>query len=409
MTEVVDVAIIGSGPAGLAAAVMLRRRGLRKVVVLEREAEAGGVPRHCAHPPYGFLEFGRIMTGPAYAKRLVRLAQAEGAEIRTLATVIAVRPEGVLDVMMPSGRQSLTARRVLIATGIRETPRSARLLSGDRPIGVINTGALQAALHLQHLVPFHRPLIVGTELVSLSAIATCRTHGIRPVAVIEGNARPTARWPLTVLPKLLGIPLHLKTEVSAIHGLGRVEGVTVAGPNGSNPRDIACDGVLLTGQFVPEASLIRASHLVLDPASQGPAIDQFGRCSDPCFFAAGNILRAVETAGWSFREGKRIAGFIADDLAGQLPPPAPTTAIRAGQGIKLVVPQRLSETGPRRPRGCLQLRVAAAVRGRLRLRAGDQILWEQPVAALPERRLLIPLDKVATPATAEDWLVEVLP
>jgi thioredoxin reductase len=391
MPETVDIAIIGSGPAGLSAAIALRQGGIHQVVVLERESEAGGVPRHCAHPPYGLREFGRIMTGPAYARRLVEQARAAGVQIRCLQSVTRLLPDGLLEIAIPDGRQQIQARRVLVATGVRETPRSARLLSGDRPLGVLNTGALQAYINLHRLIPFHHPVILGTELVSLSAIATCRTHGIWPAAVIEANNRPTARFPLTLLPRLLGIPLLLGREIQAIHGTARVEAVTVRRAGDGVVRDIVCDGVLLTGQFLPEASLIRASHLALDPASQGPAIDQFGRCSDPAYFAAGNILRAVETAGWSFREGRRIALCLLADLAGRLPAPAPRLEVEAGTGVKLVVPQRLAAPDDRLGKQGLELRAAHAVSGRLRLRHGDRTLFERPISALPERRILIPL------------------
>ncbi|MCB8881759.1 FAD-dependent oxidoreductase [Acidisoma cellulosilytica] len=387
----IDVAIIGSGPAGLSAAIALRKRGLRQVVVLERDSEAGGVPRHCAHPPYGLREFGRIMTGPSYAQRLADDARAIGVQIRLLHSVTQLLPDGVLEIATPNGRQRLQAKRVLIATGVRETPRSARLLSGDRPLGVLNTGALQAYIALQGLIPFRRPVILGSELVSLSAIATCRSHGIRPAAVIETNARPTARFPLTLLPRLLGIPVFLGCAVTAIHGTDRVEAVTLQSTDGGTTRDIACDGVLLTGRFLPEASLIRASHLTLDPATQGPAIDQFGRCSDPRYFAAGNILRAVETAGWSFREGQRIAHCLAADLEGRLPSASASLEIRAGDNLKLVLPQRLTSPSKALGKQTLELRVAQGVTGRLRLRHGDVTLYERPLTALPERRILIPI------------------
>jgi thioredoxin reductase len=407
MDEDVDVAIIGSGPAGIAAALALRARGVGRVLVLEREAEPGGVPRHCAHPPYGLREFGRIMTGPAYARRLVERARAAGVEIRTLTTVVRLLPGGGLDLATPDGRQQLQARRVIIATGVRETPRSARLIGGDRPLGVINTGALQANIHLHGMAPFQRPLVVGTELVSLSAIATCRAHGIRPVAVIEENARPTARWPLSLFPRLAGIPLHLNTTLASIHGTIRVDSVSIAGPGGGILREIACDGVLLTGRFLPEAALIRVSHLALDKGSQGPAIDQFGRCSDPSYFAAGNVLRAVETAGWSFREGRRIGAAVADDLAGRLPAPVREAAILCGAGVKLVVPQRFAT--PAAPGGTdhLELRVTTAVRGRLRVIAEDRVVFEKTLTALPERRILIPLRHLSAHAAARHFVVEV--
>ena len=407
MSETADIAIIGSGPAGLSAAITLRKRGIRQVVVLERDGEAGGVPRHCAHPPYGLREFGRIMTGPAYAKRLAERARAAGVQIRCLHSVTQLLPGGQLEIATPDGRKQLRAERVLIATGARETPRSARLISGDRALGILNTGALQAYINLQGLTPFRRPVIVGTELVSLSAIATCQTHGIRPVCVIEQNDRPTARWPLTLFPRLLGIPLLLNSELRAIQGTARVEAVTVQAAGGAT-RDIACDGVLLTGAFVPEASLVRGGHLLLDQGTQGPVIDQFGRCSDPSYFAAGNILRAIETAGWSFREGHRIALCLAADLEGRLPEPTTFASVRAGAGIKLVMPQRLAGPDSALGKRWLELRVTAPVTGRLRLSRGDRTLSETPISTRPERRVLVSLEVLSAPGETGSILAEIV-
>src|SRR5689334_8031344 len=138
----IDVAIVGAGPAGLGAALALKRHGVRRVVVVEREAEAGGVPRHCAHSPFGLREFGRVLLGPAYARRLAAEAEAAGVEIRLRTSVVAVEPGCRLQLTTPEGLNALTARRILLATGARETPRSARLVGGDRPVGVVTTGAL---------------------------------------------------------------------------------------------------------------------------------------------------------------------------------------------------------------------------------------------------------------------------
>ena len=402
--ENIDVAIIGGGPSGLSAAMTLRKLGVDKVVVLEREPEAGGIPRHCGHPPFGLREYGRIYTGPAYARKNVAQALKAGVQIRVKHSVTQMGQGGRLEVVSPDGAQVIQARRVLIATGARETPRSARLLGGDRPLGVINTGAFQSYLYLEHLKPFERPLIVGTELVSLSAVMSCRRAGIKPVAMIEANLRATARWPLSLFPRLCGVPMHFGAQLLEIHGTGRVEGATVRLADGQT-RTFDCDGVLLTGQFTPESSLVRLSDLRLDPKSGGPHIDQYGRCSDPAYFAAGNLLRPVETAGWSFREGHKIATMIARDLQGQLPAATPSIEIACKGDLKLCVPLCLSNSSVVGMQH-LQLRVSRAVKGRLVVRADGKEIWSRAGSSLPERRLLIPIASLNLPQGVQQLEVD---
>ncbi len=384
MTDPVDVAIIGSGPAGLGAAIALRARGVKRVVIVERDVEAGGIPRQCAHPPYGLREFGRLMTGPTYARRLRARAIDHGVDILTRHSVTELLPAGMLAIATPQGERRISARRVIVATGARETPRSARLLSGDRPLAIVNTATLQDALYLNGMRPFFRPVVIGSELVALSALWTCVSHGMRPVAMIEEDSRATARWPLGLFPHLLGIPFHKNARLLEFVGKDKVEAVRIEQPSGQ--REIACDGVILSGRFLPEASLVRASTLKLDRHTGGPEVDQFGRCSDAAYFAAGNLLRPVETAGWCHREGLRVGGAVADDLFGLLPVPERSIAIKPGTGIAWVLPQRMLLPTTQG----VELRADRAVRGKLTVRAGDRLLWSRAISTRRERRLKIP-------------------
>lgn len=401
-----QVAIIGGGPAGLSAALRLKQRGIARIVVLERDSEAGGVPRHCGHPPFGLREFGRLLSGPAYAQRLRQAVAQANIEIRLRHSVTALLPDGLVQFAAPSGPGAIRAERVILAMGARETPRSTRLVSGVRPLGILNTGALQAFVNLQGLVPFRRPLIVGTELVSLSALSTCRKHGINPVAMLEQNPQATARWPFTLFPRLLSIPVHYGADIVTIAGRERVESVSVKLADGSQ-RQIDCDGVLFTGKFLPEASLIRSSQLDFDLKSGGPMIDQHGRCSDPSYFAAGNLLRAIETAGWSFREGTRIADHVADDLMDGPKQPLCQIAIRPGAGIKYVVPQRLSLYGDSVTLPDLQLRLSEPGRGRLSLGNGLGELATQSLNSRPERRILFRARQLTIPASSQTLQLEI--
>jgi NADPH-dependent 2,4-dienoyl-CoA reductase/sulfur reductase-like enzyme len=137
------VVIVGAGPAGLAAALELRRRGVADVLVLEREAALGGIPRHAQHQGFGLRDLHRPLSGPSYARRYAELAAAAGAELRTETMVTGWSPGGALELTGPRGRERLEPAAVVLATGCRERPRSARLVPGSRPDGVITTGTLQ--------------------------------------------------------------------------------------------------------------------------------------------------------------------------------------------------------------------------------------------------------------------------
>ena len=147
--------------------------------------------------------------------------------------------------------------------------------------------------------------------------------------------------------------------------------------------------MIVTGAFLPEASLLRASHLEVDGASGGPVIDSFGRCSDPIYFAAGNLLRGVETAGRCWAEGRRAGQAMAIDLVGGLPAPAGALRLTLHHpALKYAVPQRIT---PGVAAGAVDLRVTRAVKGRLSLRIAGAEVWSQRLSALPERRLSVPL------------------
>ncbi|QIB33505.1 NAD(P)/FAD-dependent oxidoreductase [Ancylobacter pratisalsi] len=397
MSATADVIIVGGGPAGVAAAMELRRRGAGKVVLLEREPELGGATRHCSHSPFGMREFGRVYFGAAYGRRLAREAADAGVDIRTGHSVARFHGGGRLEVASAHGVETLTARRVMIATGARERPRSDRLISGDRPIGIVTTGTLQSYVAFHGLMPFRRPVIVGSELVSLSAILTCLTHGARPLALLESEPHMLAPAPFAWFPRMAGVPVHLGTRILDIRGTGRVEAIRFRRQDGVE-ETIPCDGVLLTGRFTPEAALFRQSEIGVDSASAGPAIDQDGRTLDPLCFASGNLLRAVETGGWAYREGRAVARALALDLAHEPVPSAPT-AVTFEAPVKLVVPSLLRRQGSGEPAfRDFQLRFTHRVHGRLSLEIDGREVWAQTRTFFPERRVLVPIPEGASAA-----------
>ncbi|MBV2354858.1 NAD(P)/FAD-dependent oxidoreductase [Streptomyces sp. J2-1] len=305
----VDVLVVGAGPAGLAAATRLARAGVGRVEVLERETRAGGVPRHCAHG--GFGTWTRPLDGPGYARRLTRGALGAGVRIRTGVTVLdwarATRTEPpALTTVGPGGLETLTARAVVLATGSRERPRSARLVPGTRPAGVYTTGELQQAVHLFGQSIGTRAVVVGAERVSYAAVGALRTVGAEVVALVADRARAprtTVQWARLGR----GTPLLTGASVAELLGRERLSGVRIRHRDGRGAV-LPCDTVVFTGDFVADDELARRGAVALGP---GPDT------SHPAVFAAGALLRPGERAAAAHRAGEAAAGAVLEWLAAE--------------------------------------------------------------------------------------------
>lgn len=382
-----DVAIVGGGTAGLALAAELKRSGVENVVILERENTAGGIPRHCGHYPFGVREYGRLLKGPDYASRNVESALKLGVEIRTKTSVTELHAGGRLSLSTPYGLEELHASRVVLCTGVRESSRPQRFIGGDRPVGVMSTGALQSLVYLNGMRPFSRPIIFGSELVSFSAIDTCRHLGIRPVAMVEELDQIVAHLLIKPYLTIRGVPLYTGIQNPKIIGAKGVEALEFLDASG-DPKRIETDGIIISGRFRPEAALLHRSHLEVDPGSGGPVIDQFGQCSDPAYYSAGNLLRPAETSGWCWREGVATAKRIVQDLSG------PDYEIQGSvcltvksSAIQFVLPQRLSLT--ERPGGMkkMQIGLREPTQGVLKAKIGDNCIWNCNINSRPARRI----------------------
>jgi NADPH-dependent 2,4-dienoyl-CoA reductase/sulfur reductase-like enzyme len=226
--------------------------------------------------------------------------------------------------------------------------------------------------------------------VAFSTLMTLRHVKVRPAAMIEAGPRITARRPGDWIARLaFGVPVLLNTRLLRILGHARVEGVEI--DRGNGPERLDCDGVVFTGQFRPENALLSGSHLAVDPGTKGPAIDQFWRCSDPTFFAAGNLLRGIETAGQCWREGCAAGRVIAATLHGKLMPPGTSIPVHAAGALSYVYPQRLVAADPLDPELLFFARAREAIKGAIVLRGDETVIWSRKIDALPERRIPWPV------------------
>jgi len=358
MTEQhVRVAIVGGGPAGLTAAAAVAPMVDGDVLVIEREAETGGIPRHSDHPGYGMRDLNRFVSGPAYARRLTETAQGAGAVLETEAMVTGWAGERRLQVTSPRGVKTVTADAVVLATGARERPRPARLVPGDRPDGVYTTGQLQNLVHLHQAGVGRRALIVGAELVSWSAVLTLREARCATVAMVSAYPRAEAYAAFRMSGRLLMKgPVLTRSRLVGIHGKDRVRSAVVENLDSGVRTTIECDTVVFTGDWIPDHELARTGGLAMDAATRGPLVDGALRTSAPGVFAVGNLLHPVDTADGAALDGRHVASALTRWLQGRDVGPEDDgrrpVRIRTEKPLRWVAPQLVS-SGVGAPRGHL--------------------------------------------------------
>ena len=340
------VLIIGGGPAGLRAARELAQRLGDDVLVLEREAQAGGIPRHSDHPGYGMRDMGRFISGPAYARRLVRQAEAAGAQIRTNAMVTNWVGDLAVEATTPQGRIRVEAGAVILATGARERPRAARMIPGDRSKGVYTTGNLQNLVHLNGQKVGKRAVVVGAELVSWSAALTLQYVGCRTVLMTTEYPRADSYFFFSLPGRILfRTRVATRTRVVSIIGRPTVEAVEIENLDTGKRRTIACDTVILTGDWIPDNELARATGIAIDPGTLGPVVDAALRTGRAGIFAIGNMLHPVDTADIAALDGAHVVDSILAWLGGGAAP-AEHVRLTAEKPLRWVSPQVLRAGDP---------------------------------------------------------------
>ena len=387
----VDVLVVGAGPAGLTAAAELRRLGVPRVLVADREAAPGGVPRHSRHTGYGLRDLHRVLSGPAYARALADAAVRSGAELRTGCTVTELRAGDALSAVLTSasGVEEVGQAAVLLATGCRERPRAARLVPGDRPPGVLTTGELQQRVYLGGERLAGRALVVGAEHVSFSAAVTLAHAGARVVALVTEYERQQSYAAFRVGAALRwGVPVWTSTVVTRVTGAdGRLASVDVADVAGGQPRTVACDWLVFTGDWIPDHVLARSSGLALDAGTRGPAVDTRLATSAPGVFAAGNLVHAAETADVAALSGRHAARQIGSFLAGRTSPASGGIPVIAESPLRWISPNIIAAGPVPPPLGRFTLRAAEPRPfARLETRQDGRLLARsRPVRLIPGR------------------------
>lgn len=343
-----ELIVVGGGPAGLAAAYAAWNKGLRKIAILERDRELGGILNQCIHNGFGLHYFKEQLTGPEYASRFVEMVKGTGIEVFLDTMVLQITQNKEVHTISPNeGYRVLQADSIVLAMGCRERTRGAIAIPGSRPAGVLTAGAAQRYVNIEGYMVGKRVVILGSGDIGLIMARRMTLEGAKVLACVE--LMPYSGGLQRNIVQCLedfNIPLYLSHTITDIKGKSRVEQVTVSKvdenrcPIPGTEMKFDCDTVLLSVGLIPENELTRDAEIEIDPRTNGALVYENRETSAHGIFACGNALQVHDLVDFVTAESMTAGEAAADFVKNGGRSTDNTVNVSTNSFISYTVPQR---------------------------------------------------------------------
>jgi len=396
-----DVAIIGGGPAGIAAAIASSKARARTLLI-EREPRLGGILKQCVHDGFGVIRFGEKLAGPEYAQRYINELKTTDVEVALLTFVDKIEPNDAgfaLTLVSAQGMRNAQAKAVILATGCRERTARQVAIHGTRPAGVLTAGAAQYYTNILGQLPGRRCVVLGSGDIGLIMARRMTLEGAQVLGVYEARPIPSG-LPRNIAQCLndFDIPLHLSKTVTRCFGHERLEAVEICDvdekmtPLPGTEEIIECDALILSVGLIPENEIAETLGAGLHPVTRGPVCDQNGQTEIPGLFSCGNAAHVNDLVDYVSESGEaagRAAAMYA--MNNEQVTMNNYAEIKVDDKFLYAMPQKIDLTGT--PEELVVYFRSRDERGRTRFFAklGDQVLLKKTYLQLrpPEMERIV--------------------
>lgn len=378
-----DLAVVGGGPAGMAAALKAREEGIEKIIILERADTLGGILEQCIHTGFGLHYFGEELSGPEYAGRFIKKVSETDIDVKVDTMVLDISDDNVVTACnKEDGLLTIKAKAIVLAMGCRERPRGALSIAGCRASGIMTAGTAQKYVNIDGYMPGKTVVILGSGDIGLIMARRMTLEGAKVKAVCE--LMPYSGGLTRNIVQCLedfDIPLRLSCTVVSTHGKDRLEGVTVANvdehlkPIPGTEEYIPCDTLMLSVGLIPENELSKNAGIELDRITNGPSVDEYRETLHKGVFACGNVLQVHDLVDYVTEESQ-IAGEGAAKFIKGEKKSGDYINTQGTNGVRYIVPQRINKETDKDVK--LYFRVGQVFKNvKLVVKCGDEVIMSK--------------------------------